>query len=67
MRPRPDPGTMKPMTTPLAAQRVVLVPSAHRRTPGSSVRQIRRYRLARVQLEGRDGEGRFGHLKRVYD
>jgi hypothetical protein len=30
---------------------------------------IRRYRLARLQFDGRPdvGDGRFDHLKRVYD
>jgi hypothetical protein len=60
---------MPPMTssTAAAARRLVLVPAApraQRESPG-----IRRYRFARLRLEGRDvpRDQRFDHVKRSYD
>lgn len=57
------------MSTPSAASRIMLVEEpSHLR--GSAPR-VRRYRMARVQLNPRPGlrpvEGRFAHLKRIYD
>jgi hypothetical protein len=50
--------------------RVLLVPD-RRDTPAvrdPTAAKIRRYRLARVQLESRAaGRKRFDHLKRIYD
>ena len=59
---------MSAMTTSLAASRILLLadktPVAH----GPDAPKIRRYRLARVQLnETRAAQDRFGHLKRTYD
>jgi hypothetical protein len=57
------------MTHPERSSKVVLIEDqrdiADPRDPGS----VRRYRLARLRLEGRptDPEARFEHLKRIYD
>ena len=52
-----------------AAARVLLV--ERRDTPASrdpNASKVRRYRLARLQLNGRaTGRNRFEHLRRVYD
>jgi hypothetical protein len=57
------------MPRPLTASKVLLV--ADRRTTPASRRDtpIRRYRIARLRLEGRRAgeESRFDYLKRVYD
>jgi ferric-dicitrate binding protein FerR (iron transport regulator) len=57
------------MSTPSAASRIMLVEEPSR-LRGSAPR-VRRYRMARVQLNPRPGlqpvEGRFAHLKRMYD
>jgi hypothetical protein len=55
-------------TSPAAAppiRRLVLVPSDSPRSPEG----VRRFRLARLRLEGREtgGDARFAHLKRSYD
>ena len=52
-------------TTPAASpvRRLVLVPSA---SPRSS-EGVRRFRLARLRLEGRETSERFSHLKRSDD
>jgi hypothetical protein len=57
------------MTSPPAdspVRRIVLVPSAPQDGQPDAVR---RYRFARLRLEGRDvpHEARFSHLKRQYD
>ncbi len=56
------------MTTAIAANRLVLVGPA-RASRGRDGASIRRYRLARLKLEGerRPGDGRHDHLKRIYD
>jgi hypothetical protein len=50
-----------------AANRVVLVPT--RASRGRDTAAVRRYRLARLRVEGerRVGQARHDHLKRVYD
>ena len=58
------------MTSPSAAaapRRLVLVPSGQRAERGDDM--VRRYRLARLRLEGRPvaPEQRFAHVKRSYD
>lgn len=57
------------MTRPLTSSKVVMVEErrAEEAAPGSAL--IRRYRLARLRLDGRshDPASRFEHLKRVYD
>lgn len=62
-------GIMRAMTRPATSSKLILVedrsatPDAHRPAP------VRRYRLARLQIEGRssDPASRFDHLKRIYD
>jgi len=51
-----------------AHRRLVLVPAASRRAPQPDA-ALRRYRLARVAVEGREAvrAERHAHLKRVYD
>jgi len=54
------------MTYPAITSRVVLLEDTRAvATPGP----LRRYRLARLRLDGRsdDPEKRFAHLERVYD
>jgi hypothetical protein len=50
-----------------AFSRLVLLGPAH----AARDAKVRRYRLARLKLEGNDarprGESRYAHLKRVYD
>jgi hypothetical protein len=57
------------MTSPAIAptRRLVLVPAEPR--SGRSDASVRRYRLARLRLEGRDvpPSERFAHCKRSYD
>jgi hypothetical protein len=50
-----------------ATRRLILVPASPRRDSGEST--VRRYRLARLRLEGRevDRARRFDHVKRTYD
>ena len=50
-----------------ASRRLVIVPAAPRTERGEGL--VRRYRLARLRLEGRDvaREQRFEHVKRSYD
>ena len=57
--------TTSTATTP--ARRLVLVPAAPR--AGRSDDGVRRFRLARLRLEGRDvpAAERFDHCKRTYD
>jgi hypothetical protein len=50
---------MLPMTSP---SRFLLIPAKRPESPG-----VKRYRLAKLKLEGRDATERFAHLKRVYD
>jgi hypothetical protein len=58
------------MTSPASdslVRRIVLVPADPRDDRSDAA--VRRYRLARVRLEGRDvpAAERFAHLKRQYD
>jgi hypothetical protein len=66
---RPEIPIISAMTRPPIASKVLLV--ADRRTAPANRRDtpIRRYRLARVRLDGRPAgtESRFDYLKRVYD
>jgi hypothetical protein len=52
-----------------AAARVLLVERRDTIAPRDpNAPKVRRYRLARLQLNGRQtGRGRFEHLRRVYD
>jgi hypothetical protein len=60
---------MLPMTSSSAAatRRLVLVPAAPRADRGDAA--VRRFRLARLRLEGREvaHAERFDHVKRTYD
>jgi hypothetical protein len=60
---------MPRMTSPATApvRRLVLVPAAPR--AGRSDAAVRRYRLAKLRLEGRDvpPAERFAHCRRSYD
>jgi hypothetical protein len=60
---------MLPMTRPITASKVLLVADRRAASQGRQTVPIRRYRLARVRLDGRPagGESRFEYLKRVYD
>ena len=60
---------MLPMTRPVRSEKVILVEDPRRTSPGPDVAPLRRYRLARLRLDGRsqDPASRFEHLARVYD
>jgi hypothetical protein len=53
--------------TALSASRFLLLPEAGRSEREVKDRGVRRYRLARLKLEGRDAQDRFAHLRRTYD
>jgi hypothetical protein len=62
---------MPAMTRPASSSKVLLV-AARRGSPVTAVggaSSLRRYRLARLRLEGRatDPASRFEYLKRAYD
>lgn len=59
---------MLSMNSALAAKRLVLVGPA-RGSHGRDSGTVRRYKLARLMVEGqrRPGDDRFAHLKRTYD
>ena len=60
------PGHTCVMAIPTPISRLTLIPAPRTAAPGSAV--VRRYRLARVRLNGRPAqEVPHGHLKRVYD
>jgi hypothetical protein len=56
-----------PSSTAAAPRRLVLIPAAPRAERGDAA--LRRYRLARLRLEGREvaRSERFDHVKRMYD
>jgi hypothetical protein len=57
------------MSHTTARSRVLLVEDRPSRPPGASAPKVRRFRLARLELNPRgapDGD-RFAHLKRSYD
>jgi hypothetical protein len=58
---------MLAMTPSTATRRLILVPASPRADRGDAT--IRRYRIARLRLEGRDVSRaeRFDHVKRSYD
>jgi hypothetical protein len=60
---------MLPMPSPSAVNRLVLVSSPARGSLGRDSASIRRYRIARLRVEGerRAGAPRHAHLKRTYD
>jgi hypothetical protein len=57
------------MTRPVTSSKVILVEDRGASSEARRGAPVRRYRLARLQLEGRstDHASRFEHLKRVYD
>jgi hypothetical protein len=57
------------MTKPDRSSKVVLVEDRREISDARGVGSVRRYRLARLRLDGRsaDPEARFEHLKRIYD
>ena len=59
---------MLPMPSPHAVNRLALV-SPSRQASGRDSASVRRYRIARLRVEGdrRPGAARHAHLKRIYD
>jgi hypothetical protein len=57
------------MTQPDRSSKVVLVEDRREISDARAAGTVRRYRLARLRLDGRstDPEARFEHLKRIYD
>jgi hypothetical protein len=54
--------------TAISPSRFLLLPEAAARpTERDESRGIKRYRLARLKLEGRDPLDRFAHLRRSHD
>jgi hypothetical protein len=60
---------MLSMTRPVTSSKVLLVEDRREASTDASVAPLRRYRLARLRLDGRshDRASRFEHLKRAYD
>jgi hypothetical protein len=58
---------MTPSTAAAATRRLILVPASPRADRGDAT--VRRYRIARLRLEGREvsRSERFDHVKRSYD
>jgi hypothetical protein len=53
--------------TALSPSRFLLLPEAARPKGEGDHGAVRRYRLARLKLNGRDANDRFAHLRRTYD
>jgi hypothetical protein len=68
-RPRKRPSPRMSANSVAAAARVLLVERRDTVAPRDpNARKVRRYRLARLHLNGRPaGPGRFEHLRRIYD
>ncbi len=60
---------MPAMTPPVTSSKVLLIEDRREQPAEPSTAPVRRYRLARLRLDGRspDAASRFDHLKRVYD
>jgi hypothetical protein len=60
---------MLDMTHPITSSKVLLVADQRSEREESGGAPVRRYRLARLRLDGRPAgpEARFEHLKRVFD
>jgi hypothetical protein len=60
---------MLAMTRPVPPSKLILVEDRSAASDSDRGAPVRRYRLARLQIEGRstDWGARFDHLKRVYD
>jgi hypothetical protein len=69
MRPLGAVGIMLAMTRPAAASKLILVEDRSVVSDTERPAPVRRYRLARLHIEGRssDPASRFDHLSRVYD
>jgi hypothetical protein len=50
-----------------ATSRFLLLPEPDPVRRPADARGVRRYRLARLKLAGRDAHDRFAHLRRSYD
>lgn len=57
------------MTRPVTSSKLLLIADTRQTDTEPSTIPVRRYRLARLRLEGRSAEAsrRFEHLKRVFD
>lgn len=57
------------MDRPLTSSKLLLVATPRAGLDRPTATPIRRYRLARLRLEGRPAQpaGRFDHIKRVFD
>jgi hypothetical protein len=57
------------MTQPDRSSKVILVEDRREISDARGAGSVRRYRLARLRLDGRsaDPAARFEHLKRIYD
>lgn len=57
------------MNSSHAVSKVLLVPDQRFRAPRTATAPLRRYRIARLRLDGRstEPEARFDHLKRAFD
>jgi hypothetical protein len=62
-----DHALMTPSTAAAATRRLILVPASPHADRGDAT--VRRYRIARLRLEGREVSRaeRFDHVKRSYD
>ena len=65
--PAGDPDHCRMNSSAAAARRLVLVPAPPRADRGDAA--VRRFRIARLRLEGREvpHAERFAHVKRAYD
>jgi hypothetical protein len=63
------PGIILAMAHPLTSSKLLLVAEPRPAASAPGAARIRRYRLARLRLDGRamDPALRFEHLKRVYE
>lgn len=57
------------MTRPVTSSKLILVEDRNAAPDAERPAPVRRYRLARLQIEARSSDpgSRFDHLKRVYD
>lgn len=57
------------MTRSITSSKVLLIADRRGTSPDGPSARVRRFRIARLRLEGRSPESaeRFEHLKRVYD
>jgi hypothetical protein len=62
-------GMIIAMTRPDSSSKLVLIEQRPETPSEPGVTAVRRYRLARLRLDGRSANpaSRFDHLKRVYD